>query len=85
LNAPETTFAEPWEAQAFALAVHLSEQGHFTWKEWTETLAAELASANVDVSAGALAKADDGTRYYEYWLAALEKIVKAKGMLDVKE
>jgi hypothetical protein len=26
-------FAEPWEAQAFALAVKLSEQGHFSWKE----------------------------------------------------
>ena len=27
-------FAEPWQAQAFALAVRLSAQGHFTWKEW---------------------------------------------------
>ena len=25
-------FSEPWQAQAFALAVRLSEQGHFTWK-----------------------------------------------------
>jgi hypothetical protein len=32
-------FAEPWEAQAFALAVRLSEQGHFTWKEWAAALA----------------------------------------------
>jgi hypothetical protein len=30
----EPVFAEPWQAQAFALAVKLSEQGHFTWKEW---------------------------------------------------
>ena len=86
MNEPEKTFSEPWEAQAFALAVRLSEEGHFTWKEWTETLAAELAAAAArdqsDLSAGALAKVDDGTRYYEYWLAALEKIVKAKGLLD---
>src|SRR5436190_12475375 len=33
-------FAEPWQAQAFALAVKLSEQGHFTWKEWAQGLAA---------------------------------------------
>ena len=33
-------FAEPWQAQAFALAVKLSEQGHFTWKEWAGALAA---------------------------------------------
>ena len=38
-------FAEPWQAQAFALAVRLSSQGHFTWKEWAEALAAELAAA----------------------------------------
>ena len=31
-------FAEPWQAQAFALAVKLSEQGHFTWKEWATAL-----------------------------------------------
>jgi hypothetical protein len=35
-------FAEAWEAQAFALAVKLSEQGHFTWKEWSAALADEL-------------------------------------------
>jgi hypothetical protein len=38
-------FAEPWQAQAFALAVKLSENGHFTWKEWTEALATELKAA----------------------------------------
>src|SRR5213076_2375618 len=79
-------FAEPWQAQAFALAVRLSEEGHFTWKEWTETLAAEIAAASArdqqDLSTGALAKVDDGTRYYEYWLTALEKIVKAKALVD---
>src|SRR5262245_4814031 len=32
-------FSEPWQAQAFALAVRLSEQGYFTWKEWAATLA----------------------------------------------
>ena len=31
-DAEEPVFAEPWQAQAFALAVKLSEQGHFTWK-----------------------------------------------------
>ena len=50
-------FAEPWQAQAFALAVKLSEQGYFTWKEWTETLAGELAAAS---SRG---EPDDGSHY----------------------
>ena len=35
-------FAEPWQAQAFALAVRLSELGHFTWKEWAAALARQL-------------------------------------------
>jgi nitrile hydratase accessory protein len=69
-------FAEPWEAQAFALAVKLSEQGHFTWKEWTETLGEELQSAS---SRG---EPDDGSHYYEHWLAALERLVTAKGLID---
>jgi len=69
-------FAEPWQAQAFALAVKLSEQGYFTWKEWSAALADELkAAAN-------RGEPDDGSRYYEHWLAALERLVTAKGMSD---
>ena len=69
-------FAEPWEAQAFALAVKLSEQGHFTWKEWAAALADELKAA---ANRGEL---DDGSRYYQHWLAALERLVTAKGLSD---
>jgi nitrile hydratase accessory protein len=69
-------FAEPWQAQAFALAVRLSGQGHFTWKEWAATLADEL---KVDAARGEL---DDGSRYYHCWLAALERLVVAKQLSD---
>jgi len=72
-------FAEPWQAQAFALAVRLSAQGHFTWKEWADALAAELAAA-VDRD-----EADDGTEYYYHWVAALEKLVAAKGLAGEPE
>jgi hypothetical protein len=44
----EPVFAEPWQAQAFALAVKLSEQGHFTWKEWAASLANELNAVRKD-------------------------------------
>lgn len=67
-------FAEPWQAQAFALAVRLSEQGHFTWKEWAAALADELKGA------ADRGEPDDGSRYYEHWLAALERLVAAKGL-----
>jgi nitrile hydratase accessory protein len=69
-------FAEPWQAQAFALAVKLSEQGHFTWTEWAATLGAELKAA------AERGEPDDGSRYYHHWLAALERLVTAKGLTD---
>ena len=69
-------FAEPWQAQAFALAVKLSEQGHFTWKEWAAALAAELEAA------AGRGEPDDGSRYYTHWLAALERLVAEKGLAD---
>ena len=69
-------FAEPWQAQAFAMAVKLSERGHFTWKEWAAALADELKAA------ADRGEPDDGSRYYEYWLAALERLVTAKGLTD---
>jgi nitrile hydratase accessory protein len=72
----EPVFAEPWQAQAFALAVKLSEQGHFTWKEWAVALANELKAAS---SRG---KPDDGSHYYDHWLAALEHLVTFKGLVD---
>jgi nitrile hydratase accessory protein len=69
-------FAEPWQAQAFALAVRLSAQGHFTWKEWAATLADELKA---DAARG---EPGDGSRYYHCWLAALERLVVSKRLSD---
>src|SRR5262245_29465110 len=56
-------FAEPWEAQAFALAVKLSEQGHFTWSEWARALGDELKAA------ADRGEPDEGVQYYEHGLA----------------
>jgi nitrile hydratase accessory protein len=67
-------FAEPWQAQAFALAVTLSAQGHFTWKEWAAALAQELKAA------AERGETDDGSRYYEHWLAVLERLVTARAL-----
>jgi nitrile hydratase accessory protein len=67
-------FAEPWQAQAFAIAVKLSEKGYFTWKEWASALADELKAA------AERGEPDDGSHYYEHWLAALERMVALKGL-----
>jgi nitrile hydratase accessory protein len=66
-------FREPWEAQAFALAVQLQEWGLFTWDEWAEALGAEITAAQ---KAG---DPDLGDTYYRHWLTALERLVVSKG------
>ena len=38
-------FAEPWQAQAFALVVHLHGKGAFTWQEWASALSDEIKHA----------------------------------------
>ena len=66
-------FHEPWEAHAFALAVSLHRQGLFTWTDWAQALAAQIAVAQAG------GDADLGDTYYRHWLAALETLVAAKG------
>ena len=70
-------FAEPWQAQAFAMAVQLSVEGHFTWTEWTIALGEQLQAA---VGRG---EPDDGSHYFEHWLAALEHLVAEKQLTDL--
>ena len=72
-------FNAPWEAQAFAMTLSLHARGAFTWREWADALAAELAAA------AGRGEPDDGTHYYEHWLAALEKIAAAKDLVGDKE
>ena len=71
-------FREPWEAQAFAMALSLHGRGLFTWKEWAAALADEIkiAQANGDP--------DTGTTYYRHWLATLEKMVARKGVASIE-
>ena len=65
-DAEGPVFRAPWEAQAFGMAVMLHERGHFTWKEWAARLSDEIGAAKVR------GEQDDGSRYYYFWLAALE-------------
>jgi nitrile hydratase accessory protein len=69
-------FHAPWEAEAFALAVSLKERGLFTWKEWAATLGDEIKKAQ------AAGDPDTGETYYQHWLATLERILAAKGVVD---
>ena len=66
-------FSEPWQAHAFAMVLALHERGLYTWREWADTLAAQIAAAQ------AAGDADRGDTYYQHWLAALETLVARKG------
>ena len=67
-------FREPWEAQAFAMALALQQRGLFTWSEWAAALGEEIKRAQ---RAG---DPDTGETYYRHWLATLERLVTEKGV-----
>lgn len=72
-------FAAPWEASAFAIAVRLSGEGHFTWDEWTATLSEEIRAAQLE------GDPDLGDTYYKHWLRALERLCRARGLVSQEE
>ena len=72
-------FAEPWQAQAFAMTVRLSAEGYFTWPEWAQYLSAEIAAEKDGAPDDAIGS------YYRQWLAALEKLVADKGLASPAE
>ncbi|MGO4331189.1 nitrile hydratase accessory protein [Cupriavidus sp. 2TAF22] len=68
-------FREPWEAQAFAMALALHERGAFTWPEWAAILSQVIREAQ------AAGDPDNGEHYYRFWLTALERLSTAKGLV----
>jgi nitrile hydratase accessory protein len=75
----EPVFAEPWQAQAFAMTLALHQRGLFSWPEWADALAAQIRAAQ------RTGDADLGDTYYRHWLAALEALVAAKGASSADE
>ena len=75
-NSP--VFREPWEANAFAMAVTLHRRGVFTWKEWVAVLGEEIKRAQ------AAGDPDTGETYYRHWLATLERLVAEKGVTSTE-
>jgi len=62
----EPAFAEPWQAEAFAMTVQLHEKGVFSWSEWAEVLSQELYKPGRRADAG---------DYYDCWVAALSRLL----------
>ncbi len=76
---PEPVFAEPWQAQAFALVVSLHQRGLFTWTQWAQALSQHIAQAQ------ACGDPDHGNTYYAHWLAALEALLQQHGVAQAGE
>jgi len=73
-DAEGPVFQEPWQAQAFAMALALQSRGVFSWGDWAKMLGEEIKKAQ------AAGDPDTGTTYYHHWLATLERMVAAKGL-----
>jgi nitrile hydratase accessory protein len=69
-------FEAPWQAAAFALAVQLSVEGHFTWSEWTDVFATEIHKAQEQ------GDPDLGNTYYDHWVKALERLCEERGLVN---
>jgi nitrile hydratase accessory protein len=72
----EPVFAEPWQAQAFAMTVALNQRGVFTWGEWAQALSRQLKAPGA---------AADGSDYYDCWLRALEWLLAERRLAPTAE
>jgi nitrile hydratase accessory protein len=75
----ELVFAEPWESRVFGLALGLHAAGAFEWEDFRQELIATIAVWEHGEHP------DEAWSYYRCWLAALESVLAAAGLVDVGE
>ena len=80
-EAAEPVFAEPWQAQAFAMTLELHGRGLFTWPEWAQALATELGSTTTfpDAPLSITAPGDESGTYDSFIEIAFKKIAEGRG------
>ena len=69
-------FAEPWQAHAFAMVHELVGAGVFSWSQWAAVLGQQFKQAE------AAGNPDDGSNYYQHWVAALEGLLNEREITD---
>lgn len=75
----ELVFAAPWEGRAFGMAVALSEAQRYDWEDFRQRLIAEIAADETQHPG------EEAPHYYQQWLAALERLLVEKGLVDPSE
>lgn len=64
-------FAEPWQAEVFALTLALHRAGAFAWGDWAEAFGARRTAV----------PDPDAARYFADWLDTLEDLVAARAII----
>ena len=74
----ENVFESPWQGQLFAITIHLSEQGNFSWSEFVAAFG-KILKKRKDFK-----KFSPSNEYYSCWLQALEEIIVKKNLGSTK-
>lgn len=71
----EPIFEAPWQAKTFAMTLQLYNSGTFTWGEWADELAKNIAAFE------AIQPIHGSDDYYSLWQLSLEELLKQKGLI----
>lgn len=75
-------FHHEWEARAFGMALALSRDGYFEWEDFRQALIASIAEWEEEHGVDRVNPEWD---YYERWLLALERVLKAQALITSEE
>ena len=67
-------FAEPWEAQIFAMVLAAQKRGLFSWSEWNTAIQGVRAE-----------QTQPRDTDYRLWADALEQLLARKGLVTLEE
>lgn len=76
----ELVFDEPWQSRAFGAAVAMAQAGVYAFDDMRDLLIEEISQWEL-----ARDPAKGEWNYYERWLAALERLLARRGLLDSGE
>lgn len=72
----ELVFDAPWEGRIFGMAVTLNDRDAYAWDDFRDRLVSEIAAAE---------EHNDGSSYYERWLASFERLLLETGVITSEE
>ena len=69
----ELVFNAPWEGRAFGMALAVRAHHSFPWRRLQSLLEEHITAAG---------PTNDGSRYYEHWMASLEELLVQRGLVS---